>query len=80
MLCYHFTGTNGLEELETIDASFEEFEENIFADSSLTFERSIQTKEVNDKLNETISKFLLRLSPYCLLKPAHKTIEWLIYR
>ncbi|XP_052098508.1 HEAT repeat-containing protein 1-like [Mytilus californianus] len=73
-------GTNGLEELETIDESFEEFEENLFANSSLSFERSIQTKEVNDKLDETIDRFLYRLSPYCLLKPAHKALEWLIYR
>ncbi|XP_071145410.1 HEAT repeat-containing protein 1-like isoform X1 [Mytilus edulis] len=73
-------GTNGLEELETIDESFEEFEENLFANSALSFERSVQTKEVNDKLDETIDRFLYRLSPYCLLKPAHKALEWLIYR
>ena len=43
-------------------------------------ERSIQTKEVNDKLDEVIEEFLCLLSPYFLLKPAHKTLEWLIYR
>ena len=73
-------GLNGLEELETLDAAFEEFDSSLFAESSLTFERSVQTKEVNVKLDAAIQRFLIRLSPYCLLKPAHKALEWLIHR
>ncbi|XP_060070386.1 HEAT repeat-containing protein 1-like [Ylistrum balloti] len=73
-------GVNGLEELQTIDTSFQEYESNLFAESSMSFERSVQSSEVNDRLNETLSQFLLHLSPYCLLKPAHKALEWLIYR
>jgi U3 small nucleolar RNA-associated protein 10 len=69
-----------LEELETIDEDFSEFETSLFGDSSLMFERSVQTKEINAKLDKTIQKFLIHVSPYCLLKPAHKAIEWLIHR
>ncbi|CAF0748543.1 unnamed protein product [Didymodactylos carnosus] len=73
-------GVNGFEELCLIDSCFEEFGRVLFSDTSLTFERSIQTKEVNDSLNQTIKRFLIRLSPYFLLKPAHKALEWLVHR
>ncbi|CAF1260717.1 unnamed protein product [Adineta ricciae] len=73
-------GTNGFEELCLLDSGFEEFERVLFSDTSLTFERSIQTKEVNESLNLTIRRFLIRLSPYFLLSPAHKALEWLIHR
>ncbi|CAF0784428.1 unnamed protein product [Adineta steineri] len=73
-------GTNGFEELCLLDSGFEEFERVLFSDTSLTFERSIQTKEVNDSLNLTIRRFLIRLSPYFLLSPAHKALEWLVHR
>ncbi|XP_033736713.1 HEAT repeat-containing protein 1-like isoform X2 [Pecten maximus] len=77
---FYNLGINGLEELQTIDDSFQEYESNLFAESSVSFERSVQSSEVNERLNEKISQFLLHLSPYCLLKPAHKALEWLIYR
>ncbi|XP_064652664.1 HEAT repeat-containing protein 1-like [Lineus longissimus] len=73
-------GLNGLEELENLDETFQEFEETLFSETAQDFERSTQTKEVNQKLNKTISQFLIKLSPYFLLKPAHKVIEWLVYR
>jgi hypothetical protein len=39
-----------------------------------------QTKEDNDKLDESITLFLRQLSPYFMLKPAGKALEWLIRR
>ncbi|XP_052257206.1 HEAT repeat-containing protein 1-like isoform X2 [Dreissena polymorpha] len=77
---FHALGLNGLEELETIDASFAEFETSLYGDSSITFERSVKTKEVNEKLDLAIQRFLIKVSPFCLLKPAHKALEWLIHR
>lgn len=72
---------NGLEQLKAIDrATFESFESTLFNPTSLTFERAVQTKQVNDKLNEEIRRFLIHLSPYFMLKPAHKCLEWLVYR
>uniref|UniRef100_A0A8C2FHW8 HEAT repeat-containing protein 1 n=1 Tax=Cyprinus carpio TaxID=7962 RepID=A0A8C2FHW8_CYPCA len=77
---FYALGCTGLEELMGIDPAFSEFQETLFSQASLTLERSVQSKEVNKKLDKSISLFLTRLSPYFLLKPALKCIEWLIHR
>uniref|UniRef100_A0A671G2F7 HEAT repeat-containing protein 1 n=1 Tax=Rhinolophus ferrumequinum TaxID=59479 RepID=A0A671G2F7_RHIFE len=73
-------GCTGLEELLGIDPSFEQFEAPLFSQLAKTLERSVQTKAVNKQLDENISLFLIHLSPYFLLKPAQKCLEWLIRR
>lgn len=73
-------GCTGLEELLGIEPAFLEFQDTLFSGASLTLERSIQSREVNEKLDAGISLFLTRLSPYFLLKPAHKCLEWLVHR
>ncbi|XP_028625749.1 HEAT repeat-containing protein 1 [Grammomys surdaster] len=73
-------GCTGLEELLGIDPAFEQFEAPLFSQLAKTLERSVQTKAVNKQLDENISSFLLHLSPYFLLKPAQKCLEWLIHR
>lgn len=73
-------GCTGLEELLGIEPALLEFQDTLFSQASLTLERSVQSKEVNEKLDAGISLFLTRLSPYFLLKPAHKCIEWLVHR
>lgn len=73
-------GCTGLEELLGIEPAFLEFQDTLFSTASLTLERSVQSREVNEKLDVSISLFLTRLCPYFLLKPAHKCIEWLVYR
>ncbi|KAJ8404760.1 hypothetical protein AAFF_G00331470 [Aldrovandia affinis] len=73
-------GCTGLEELLGIEPLFEEFQKTLFSQASMSLERSVQSKEVNQKLDEGISLFLTRLSPYFLLKPAQKCLEWLIHR
>uniref|UniRef100_A0A671PB53 HEAT repeat-containing protein 1 n=1 Tax=Sinocyclocheilus anshuiensis TaxID=1608454 RepID=A0A671PB53_9TELE len=77
---FYALGCTGLEELMGIDPAFSEFQETLFSQASLDLERSVQSKEVNKKLDKSISLFLTRLSPYFLLKPALKCIEWLIHR
>ena len=77
----YYLALNGLEQLKLIDEKvFSTFNETLFNQSSITFERSIQTKELNDNLNDEIKRFLIHLSPYFLLKPAHKCLEWLVYK
>ena len=71
-------GVNGLEELISIDQSFAEFETSLFHESCKDFERTVQMKEVLEDLDGKIATFLRRLSPYFLLKPAQKCLEWLI--
>ncbi|KAM7381034.1 hypothetical protein PAMA_012054 [Pampus argenteus] len=77
---FYALGCTGLEELLGIEPVFLEFQDTLFSQASLTLERSIQSKEVNEKLDAGISLFLTRLCPYFLLKPAHKCIEWLVHR
>jgi len=67
---------NGLEQLKSIDSeTFESYEFTLFNSSSISFERAIQTKQVNEKLNLEIRRFLIHLSPYFMLKSAHKVFE-----
>ncbi len=69
---------NGLEELISVDSCFLKYEENIFSESSKGFERTMQTREVLQDVDKMIGRFLRQLSPYFMLKPAHKCLEWLI--
>ena len=71
---------NGLDELKLVNVEFEKFEIFLFSESSKHLERSLQSQELNDKLDNNIRDYLRFLSPYILLKPAHKTLEWLIRR
>ncbi|NXI50733.1 HEAT1 protein, partial [Chloroceryle aenea] len=73
-------GCTGLEELMGIDPSFEAFQSSLFSSTSKGLERSVQSKAVNQQLNKNISLFLIHLSPYFMLKPAQKCLEWLIHR
>ncbi|XP_077481923.1 HEAT repeat-containing protein 1 [Stigmatopora argus] len=77
---FYALGCTGLEELLGIEPAFQAFQDSLFSRASLTLERSVQSKDVNKKLDADISLFLTRLSPYFLLKPAHKCIEWLVHR
>nr|XP_020444378.1 HEAT repeat-containing protein 1 isoform X1 [Monopterus albus]XP_020444379.1 HEAT repeat-containing protein 1 isoform X1 [Monopterus albus] len=77
---FYALGCTGLEELLGIEPAFLEFQDTLFSRASLTLERSVQSKEVNEKLDASISLFLTRLCPYFLLKPAHKCMEWLVHR
>jgi U3 small nucleolar RNA-associated protein 10 len=71
---------NGLDELKLVNLQFEKFETVLFTESSKYLERTLQSQELNDKLDNNIKDYLRFLSPYILLKPAHKTLEWLIRR
>ncbi|NXP45521.1 HEAT1 protein, partial [Heliornis fulica] len=73
-------GCTGLEELMGIDPAFEVFQSSLFSSTSKSLQRSVQSKAVNQQLNKNISLFLIHLSPYFMLKPAQKCLEWLIHR
>ncbi|XP_071483190.1 HEAT repeat-containing protein 1-like [Diadema antillarum] len=77
---FYAIGVNGLQELQSIDPRFHDFEGLLFDEASKSLERSVQTKDVNSKLDKKIRRFLLVASPYFLLKPAQKAIEWLVFR
>ncbi|XP_013181266.1 PREDICTED: HEAT repeat-containing protein 1 [Papilio xuthus] len=77
---FYEIGVSGLKELTALFEGFRVYEDSLFSVSSKDFERAIQTKEVNHNLDQTIEKFLLQLSPYFLLQPSHKALEWLVNR
>ncbi|XP_075313779.1 HEAT repeat-containing protein 1 [Odontesthes bonariensis] len=77
---FYALGCTGLEELLGIEPAFQEFQDTLFSPASTSLERSVQSKEVNERLDAGVSLFLTRLCPYFLLKPAHKCIEWLVHR
>uniref|UniRef100_A0A1X7T4B7 HEAT repeat-containing protein 1 n=1 Tax=Amphimedon queenslandica TaxID=400682 RepID=A0A1X7T4B7_AMPQE len=75
----YWLGLNGLEELISIDPSFNKYTDTLFSEASRDFERSILTQEAVKKVEESISRFLRLLSPYFIifmLCPAHKCLEF----
>ncbi|KAF9811952.1 hypothetical protein SFRURICE_021309, partial [Spodoptera frugiperda] len=77
---FYEIGISGLRELIALYEGFRVFEDTLFSLSSKDFERAVQTKEINQNLDQSIEKFLLQLSPYLLLQSSHKALEWLINR
>lgn len=77
---FYEIGSSGLSELIALNEAFLIYEGTLFSLSSKEFERAMENKEVNENLDKTIERFLLQLSPYILLQPAHKALEWLINR
>ncbi len=73
-------GLSGLAELENIDADFNKFEKFLFSENVKNLERTQQPAEFNEKLDRKIEEFLAYLTPYFLVKPAQKALEWLIRR
>ncbi|XP_023218799.1 HEAT repeat-containing protein 1-like, partial [Centruroides sculpturatus] len=73
-------GIGGIKALQNVQRKFEAFESLLFSEKSKSFERSVQTAEVNAKLDSNINEFLILLSPHFFLRPAHKALEWLVCR
>lgn len=69
---------NGLEELKAVEPAFSKFEIILFGESTLELHRSTMTKQQNTTLNGTIRSFLRLLSPYFMMKAAHKCMEWMV--
>lgn len=69
---------DGLEELKALEPAFAKFEITLFGENTLEIHRSTMTKKQNDSLNFTLRTFLRLLSPFFMLKAAHKCLEWLI--
>lgn len=63
-----------------MDERFTPFLDSLFSESSVGMERDLQTKEMNEKLDKSIHSFLMLLSNYFLLRPAHKAFEYLLRR
>lgn len=73
-------GYSGFEELIKLNPSFLQFDSSLFDKNARELQRAVENKEVNQQLKKIIKKFLIHLSPYLLLQPAHQCLEWLIRR
>jgi U3 small nucleolar RNA-associated protein 10 len=71
-------GIDGLEELQKLDGRFSAFRETLFSQSSRMIDRNLQNTETNEKLKESINSLLILLSPFVLLRPSQKVLEYLI--
>lgn len=69
-LCHTHTRTHS--------AEFRAYEQTLFSPKSKETERLQLTSDENAALDEQITSFLRLLSPFFLLKPAHKALEYLI--
>jgi U3 small nucleolar RNA-associated protein 10 len=70
----------GFEELCILDPRFLAFATSIFGEQSKTEEREQMTAEENKELDAVLHSFLSLVGPRLLLKPAQKSVEWLIRR
>lgn len=73
-------GLEGLEDLIEIDSRFSKFRQTLFSETSINLDRNVQTQETLDQLNKNIEVFLSLVSPYYLLTPSIKAVEWLVRR
>lgn len=77
----HSLAYNGFLALLSTDARFERFEKPVFGEKAKGTDRSLLTKEENEKLDRTVIAPLLRLlAKGFLLKSTGKVLEWLIRR
>ncbi|KAJ6649895.1 HEAT repeat-containing protein 1 like [Pseudolycoriella hygida] len=71
---------SGLDDLINSNPVFRQFQSTLFDETTINFERAMETEAVNETLNKNIRKFMLQLSPYFFKATAHKCLEWLIRR
>lgn len=73
-------GCEGLDELRNVDSRFDKFAESLFSESSVTFDRNVQTKDIMDLVNANLEAFINMVAAYYHLNPALKAMEWLVRR
>ncbi|KAJ2617295.1 snoRNA-binding rRNA-processing protein utp10 [Coemansia sp. RSA 1365] len=73
-------GQDGLRELQQINVRFSAYATTLFSAAVKDLDRVQQTREENQKLDESIRGFLFLLAPHFLTRPAGKAIEWLVRR
>ena len=70
----------GFEELCHLDERFMTYGMSIFSEQSKAEDRGQMTKSENEKLDSVLCDFFILVSSRLLLKPAQKSVEWLVRR
>jgi uncharacterized membrane protein YhiD involved in acid resistance len=73
-------GLAGLAQLKKIDSTIDEWEPQLFDETSLDFNRSIITQEENEKITASLERMITVLGPYFNHQACKQVLEWLIYR
>ncbi|CAH6718753.1 U3 small nucleolar RNA-associated protein 10 [[Candida] jaroonii] len=73
-------GLEGLDELITFNKKFQHFKTTLFHETTVTFDRNVQTPDMLQDLNANINNFLLLISPLLNLNCSIKALEWLVRR
>ncbi|KAJ2077855.1 snoRNA-binding rRNA-processing protein utp10 [Coemansia sp. RSA 988] len=73
-------GQDGLRELQQINVRFSAYATTLFSVAVKDLDRVQQTREENQKLDESIRGFLFLMAPHFLTRPAGKALEWLVRR
>lgn len=71
---------SGYEELVQLDPGMEQFEDELFSESSKATDRMLLSKEENAALDVVLESCLIRLGQWISLKAGAKCIEWLVRR
>ena len=70
----------GFEELCQLDTRFLSFSNNLFSEDSKAVDRGQLTQTENEELDGVVQRFLGLIQGRLLLKPAQKSVEWLVRR
>lgn len=70
----------GYEELCQVDNRFTRYRSSVFGPQSLREDRMQMTKTEDNDLNVVLESFLALVGSRLLLKPALKSVEWLVRR
>lgn len=74
-ICYE-----GFETLCSLDPRFIQYERSLFSSHSKSQDRNHLTERENKELDTVLDSFLALVGGRLLLKPAQKSIEWLVRR
>lgn len=70
----------GFQELCVLDPRFTPFSSNLFSEQSKAEERTGMTAQENQELDTVLESFLGLVGARLLLRPAIKSVEWLVRR
>ena len=73
-------GTRGFQDLCLQDSRFYAFSRSLFGENCRAIERTSLTQQQNDDLDAVVEDFLHLVATKATLKPAIKSIEWIIRR
>ena len=63
-----------------MNSQISDFAEDLFSNKTLELERTMLSKEENERLGKKIVECLICLLPHLLLRAAQKCLEWLLRR